>query len=214
MVAVIVVMAIMAIALTVAVQTASFQKKRENEQELIFRGGQFVEAVRLFRARNGRFPLKLEELVKAKPHVLRQAWKDPITGKFDWVPIFFGQGGTQLGGGPTNPTQTPSPFAAPTPQPTEAPEPAFGDEGDDTGGRSGGRSGRRGPGRSGQGGPKEEAPFPPTDATGPIVGVHSRSKADAILVRDGRSRYCDWNFALDQNQQGGGQGQPRATPRR
>ncbi|MBP1621077.1 MAG: type secretion system protein [Acidobacteria bacterium] len=103
-----VVMAVMAIFLTVAVQSASFQAQREKEEELIFRGQQAVEAIRLFRARNGRFPLTLEELQKAKPRVLRKPWADPMTGVPDWVPIYLGEQGTTLAGGQPAPTPTPA----------------------------------------------------------------------------------------------------------
>ncbi len=97
--AVLVIMAVMAIFLTVAVQTVTFQQRREKEEELIFRGNQIVEAIRLFRARNGRFPMTLKELATAKPRVLRKIWTDPITGKVDWDPVFLGQEGLNLGGG-------------------------------------------------------------------------------------------------------------------
>ena len=108
--AVLVIMAIMAIFLTVAVQTVTFQQRREKEEELIFRGNQIVEAIRLFRARNGRFPMTLKELATAKPRVLRKVWTDPITGKVDWDPVFLGQEGINLGGGaPPVPTPTPTP---------------------------------------------------------------------------------------------------------
>jgi type II secretory pathway pseudopilin PulG len=93
-----VIMAIMAIFLTIAVETVSFQQRREKEEELIFRGNQGVEAIRLFRARNGRFPLTLVELANAKPRVLRKVWVDPMTGKTDWVPIFLGQEGVAVPG--------------------------------------------------------------------------------------------------------------------
>jgi type II secretory pathway pseudopilin PulG len=103
-------MAVMAIFLTVAVQSASFQAQREKEEELIFRGQQAVEAIRLFRARNGRFPLTLDELVKAKPRVIRKPWVDPMTGKADWLPIYLGEEGTTVaGGGSPGPTPTPRP---------------------------------------------------------------------------------------------------------
>lgn len=92
--AVVVAMAVMAIMLGVAAQTVTFQRQREREEELIFRGNQAVEAIRLFRARNGRFPLTLQELAEAKPRVLRKIWTDPMTGKPDWVPIFLGEEGT------------------------------------------------------------------------------------------------------------------------
>jgi len=92
----VVLMAVMAVFLTVAIESVSFQQRREKEQELIFRGTQIVEGIRLFRARFGRFPVKLEELPNAKPRVLRKAWADPMTGKPDWQPVFLGQEGTTL----------------------------------------------------------------------------------------------------------------------
>lgn len=99
--AVVVAMAVMAILMGVAVQTVTFQRQREKEEELIFRGQQYVEAVRLFRARQGRFPLTLKELAEAKPRVLRKVWVDPITGKNDWVPVFLGEeaGAVERAGG-------------------------------------------------------------------------------------------------------------------
>lgn len=108
MAAVLVIMAIMAILMTVAVQTASFQQRREKEEELIFRGNQIVEGIRLFRARNGRFPLTLGELATAKPRVLRKMWADPMTGVADWEPVFLGEEGTNLGPG-IAPVPTPTP---------------------------------------------------------------------------------------------------------
>jgi type II secretory pathway pseudopilin PulG len=116
-----VVMAVMAILLTVAVQSASFQAQREKEEELIFRGQQAVEAIRLFRARNGRFPLTLEELVKAKPRVLRKPWADPMTGAPDWVPIYMGEQGTTLAGGQPAPTPTRGPGASRQPAGSRGP---------------------------------------------------------------------------------------------
>ncbi|HPC83199.1 MAG TPA: type II secretion system protein [Thermoanaerobaculaceae bacterium] len=124
----IVVLAVMAIMLTVAIQSVTFQKRRENEEELIFRGGQFVEAIRLFRARNGRFPLSLDELYTAKPRVIRKKWIDPMTGKADWKPLFFGQDGQTIPLGP------PAGRATPTPQPTPQPTPGAGAPGQPQGG--------------------------------------------------------------------------------
>jgi len=118
--AMMVIMAIMAIFLTVAVETASFQQKREKEEELIFRGNQVVEAIRLFRARFGRFPIALDELAKANPRVLRKIWNDPMTGRPDWVPVYLGEEGTTL---------QPLPGLTPTPQPTPQPTPGPGTPG-------------------------------------------------------------------------------------
>ncbi|HEV8631896.1 MAG TPA: hypothetical protein VGV61_16390 [Thermoanaerobaculia bacterium] len=68
--------------------------KREKEEELIFRGWQYAEAIRVFQRRFGRLPLRLGELVEVKPRCIRQLWVDPFTGKADWVPIrVVGPGG-------------------------------------------------------------------------------------------------------------------------
>jgi hypothetical protein len=114
------------------VESVSFQKRRENEEELVFRGNQFVEGVRIFRARNGRFPLSLDELYKANPKVLRKKWVDPITNKLDWTPVFLGQEGQRIG-----PTPGGTPGVTPTPTKTSfLPTPTPGPGG--SGGQQGG----------------------------------------------------------------------------
>ena len=116
--AVMVIMAVMAIFLTVAVESVSFQQRREKEEELIFRGNQVVEAIRLFRARNGRFPLNLGELVKAKPRVLRKIVERP-----DDRPHRLGSRFPRRGGHGVRPLPG---GLAPTPQPTPPPTPGPG----------------------------------------------------------------------------------------
>jgi type II secretory pathway pseudopilin PulG len=71
--------------------------RRDKEEELIFRGWQYAEAIRVFQHRYGRLPVRLEELVEVKPRCIRQLWADPMTGKRDWVPIRVGApGGVDL----------------------------------------------------------------------------------------------------------------------
>lgn len=77
---------ILAIGLLAAVPIWKTQVQRESEEELIFRGGQYVEAVRLFQKKNpGRFPASIEELVEAR--CLRKPFPDPMTrdGKWDLI---------------------------------------------------------------------------------------------------------------------------------
>lgn len=117
LVVVVMVVAIMAIMMAVAVQTVSFQMQREREAELIFRGQQYVEGIRLYRQKYGRYPMQMKELWEANPRVLRQKWTDPITGSEQWGVIFLGQEGQRVrgpgapggsGGQPqTTPTRTP-----------------------------------------------------------------------------------------------------------
>jgi len=68
------------IGLTAGFQLWSNRLQRENEDELIFRGKQYVEALRLFQQRWGRPPTKLKELMEIGPgkhRCIRQLWKDP-----------------------------------------------------------------------------------------------------------------------------------------
>jgi type II secretory pathway pseudopilin PulG len=62
----------------------SAQVQRENESELIFRGEAIVSALRQFATKSGRYPKDLEELMKVRPRILRQKYKDPMTREGDW----------------------------------------------------------------------------------------------------------------------------------
>lgn len=66
--------------------------RRDKEEELISRGWQYAEAIRVFQRRFQRYPVKLEELIKVKPRCIRQLWKDPMTESGEWTLIFQGQG--------------------------------------------------------------------------------------------------------------------------
>ena len=102
------VIAIMAIMMAAAVEIVSFQAQREKEAELIFRGQQYVEGIRLYRQKYGRYPMRMKELWEADPKVLRKKWIDPITGNEKWGVIFEGQEGRQIGGRGAGPQPTPT----------------------------------------------------------------------------------------------------------
>jgi len=79
---VLLVLALLAIAATIAAPAITFQIKRDREEELIHRGAQYARAIRRFAKRNGRYPLTLDELQgDANNRYLRRRYKDPITGK-------------------------------------------------------------------------------------------------------------------------------------
>ncbi|MCW8984317.1 MAG: hypothetical protein OQK55_03165, partial [Thermoanaerobaculales bacterium] len=106
------VIAVMAIMAAAAVEIVSFQAQREKEAELIFRGQQYVEGIRLFRKKYGRYPMRMKELWEADPKVLRRKWTDPITGSDQWGIVFQGQEGRELtmpGGRGPRPTATRTP---------------------------------------------------------------------------------------------------------
>lgn len=183
----VVILAVMAVMMGVAVQSVAFQKQREDEAELIFRGQQYVEAIRIFKTRFGRFPVSMKEMWEAKPRVLRQRWKDPITGTDKWGLVFLGQDGQQVGG-PGGPAGRGDLQTGPPPSPSPLPTPPTGSPEDSPFGT---------PGRLGQ--PQQ---------MGPIVGVYSTSCEDSIKTYEGRTRYCDWKFVFKEQQQGQTPGRP------
>jgi len=78
-----VLVAVLSVGLLVAVPVWETQVRRDAEEELIFRGTQIVEAVRLYQKKNpGRFPASLEELYKKR--FLRRLYKDPMTRDGHW----------------------------------------------------------------------------------------------------------------------------------
>ena len=123
------VIAVMAIMMAAAVEIASFQAQREKEAELIFRGQQYVEGIRLYRQKYGRYPMRMKELWEADPRVLRKKWTDPITGSDHWGVIFQGEEGREL--------QPSKPWGDRVPEPTPTRTPVFehqrGDEGEKVG---------------------------------------------------------------------------------
>jgi type II secretory pathway pseudopilin PulG len=57
------------------------QGRRLREQETIWRGNQYVRAIRLYYQKNREYPSSLDDLTKANAagaHFLRKAYKDPM----------------------------------------------------------------------------------------------------------------------------------------
>ena len=86
-------------------ELASHAAQREKEQELLFVGNQFRQAIGAYYERTPgavkRFPQTLEELVEDKrypmpQHHLRRMYADPITGKRQWG-VIDAQGGGIMG---------------------------------------------------------------------------------------------------------------------
>ena len=92
MVALLVAMSIMAVMLGLALPVWQTAIRREREAELVFRGEQYVQAIRLFQRRYaGTFPPNVDVLVKQR--FLRRRYQDPITGS-DFQPVYAGIGTT------------------------------------------------------------------------------------------------------------------------
>jgi type II secretory pathway pseudopilin PulG len=60
------------------------ETQRENEAELVFRGEAIAGALRVYFAKTGKYPTDLDEVMKLRPRILRQKYKDPMTASGDW----------------------------------------------------------------------------------------------------------------------------------
>jgi type II secretory pathway pseudopilin PulG len=143
--------------------------RREREEELIFRGLQYAEAIRVFQNRFQRSPVRLEELIEVEPRSIRQLWKDPMTENGKWVLI---------------PLQGPPGMQVP---PNGDPGQG-GREDQDENGRE---EGFEDDGDSGFGPKSGEIQI------GPFKGVHSRSGKTSFLLFNGKDRYDEWHFTVE-----------------
>ena len=92
--------ALLALSVTVVAPNIITNTKREREEEMIWRGRQYVRAIRLFYGKTHRFPTELEDLYKPKTGIrfLRQAYKDPMNSKDgSWRLIYVGPNGVLIG---------------------------------------------------------------------------------------------------------------------
>lgn len=180
-------MTLLNIALAIALPKWSHVIRRDKEEELISRGFQYAEAIRIFQNRFQRLPVRIQELVEVEPRSIRKLWKDPMTDDGKWVLIPPGGQGQPL-----------------TPQP--------GPDGQQPGDDSDGRGGQQDDDEeidpdTGIGQKKG------TVQVGPFTGVHSRSSKESILIFNGRTRYDEWHFTLEMLQAMiGGGGQPGQPP--
>ena len=74
--------------------------QRQKEEEMIWRGKQYVRGVRLYYTKMHRFPTQLEDLYKPKTGIrfMRQAYKDPMnTADGSWRLIYVGPNGQLIG---------------------------------------------------------------------------------------------------------------------
>ncbi len=77
------------------------EAQREKEQEMIWRGKQYVRGIKLYYRKMGRFPTSVDDLTKPKLgslRFMRQAYKDPMN-KADgsWRFIYVGPAGQLIG---------------------------------------------------------------------------------------------------------------------
>lgn len=175
----VVMVTLMTIAVAVVLPLWSSVAQRDREEELIFRGLQYAEAVRCFQRRFGRYPVRLQELLEVKPRCIRQLYPDPMSEDGEWGLIYAGGPGTQVRPG-QNPNQAPG--RQPPNGLTARPDPDPQDQGDQD---------------SVNGLPVSRGSERTRGGLGPILGVHSKSDEESIKVFMGRTNYDQWAFTAD-----------------
>ena len=213
-------MSVAAIMMTVVMPVWKQMAQREKEEELVFRGQQYVRALRLFARKYANVsPPNLDVLVEQR--FLRKKYKDPITND-DFQVLLAGQAvpgsptqpgagqpgrGGARGGFPTSPTTAGGAGAA---SPASTPSSPFGggigrggvgNTGMGSTGRAGSGTegspmGRSGIGGTGIGSTGGFSPIgtPGAGSTGGIIGVASKSKDKSIRIYNGRNHYNEWAF--------------------
>jgi type II secretory pathway pseudopilin PulG len=186
MAALLVAMAVMAIAMTVALPAWRQTNQREKEEELIFRGRQYVRAVQLFQRRYAAtYPPNVDVLVQQK--FLRKKYPDPMVEDGEFEVLYQGSllsmpgrggmpgsGAVQGQRGATAPGQA-TPFTFDS--------------------RSGAVTQGAQVGRTA--GPR-----------GGVLGVRSKNTDTSIRVYNGGTHYNEWQFVFVPAMTGPGQGRP------
>jgi hypothetical protein len=99
---------LMLLAAIVAAPSVKTERQREKEEEMIWRGKQYVRAIKMYYRKTGRFPTKLDDLIKQQVggvRYLRQKYKDPMNKEDGtWRLIYVGPMGQLIGS--TKPPQT------------------------------------------------------------------------------------------------------------
>ncbi|HEX3986944.1 MAG TPA: hypothetical protein VHX13_10085 [Acidobacteriaceae bacterium] len=66
--------------------------QRDKELETIHRGEQYRRAIQLYYRKFNNYPTSIDQLVETNQmRFLRKKYADPLTGKDDWKPVYFGR---------------------------------------------------------------------------------------------------------------------------
>lgn len=79
------------ISLAIAAPQVAKSIQRQKEIETIHRGEQYRRAIKLYYQKFGTFPTSVKQLVETDNiRFLRKKYTDPLTGKDDWKPVYYG----------------------------------------------------------------------------------------------------------------------------
>lgn len=158
----------------------SHQIQRDKEAELIFRGLQYAEAIRVFQTRFSRYPTTLQELLEVEPRCIRQLYPNPMREDGRWGLIPVGGPGTGVPGRQVGGTDA---------QNSGLENAVTAD------GRPIGQQGNKKPGALLSRDLSD--PFAPPGPAVPIRGVFSPDGDEAILTFLGSNAVTDWQFTVE-----------------
>jgi hypothetical protein len=198
------------------------ERQREKEEEMIWRGKQYVRGIKLYYRKTGRFPTSMDDLTKPKlgnVRFMRQAYKDPVNKEDGtWRMIYVGPGGQLIGSlKPQQTMQMPGQFGAPAalnPQltPTSSGPSGFGQSqpahaGSPQGGTAGTAQNGANPAQPGNGTPGAATSDDAAAAATPngmisdspvlggnIIGVGSKINKHSVIVYDKAKNYRLFEF--------------------
>jgi hypothetical protein len=213
------------------------QGRREKEQEMIWRGNQYVRGIKLYYRKFGRFPTSLDQL--SKPSVgnlrfMREAYKDPMN-KADgsWRLIYVGPAGQLIGSLKPHPGSVQMPGAGGQPGAVGTSATGLGAQPGATGGISGPgtaigsnapgttapgtNTGAQGTDTTGTGTDSQGASSSdtPTIVGGSIIGVGSKANHSSVIVYQNATNYHLFEFIWDPSKDMGimsGPAAPIGTP--
>jgi hypothetical protein len=191
--------------------------QRQKEDELAWRGNQYVRAIRLFYKKNGRFPKTIDELTAYhtdQPNFIRKAYKDPMN-KADgtWRLIYILPNGQLQGSVMHTQLQGAMPIAGPLggnlPSGTTTTTGVGGLTGTGTGTGT-----QTPPSTAPTTGSPSSSSSSSSDSTvfgGSIIGVASKVKLPSLRVYKLGKTYYEWEFIWDPTAVSGATGMP-GTP--
>ena len=176
---VLVLIGIMSVMMAMALPVWERIKQRENEEELIFRGKEYMEAIARYHTKFHSFPPDVETLSKMK--FIRKLYKDPMTENGEWKLLH-----------PESLVETGEAGFINQPGAKQR-------EDEDQEGNEKKREGVV----PGLGSPRTKDPEKDSSteeggdekSIGPVVGVVSRSKKTSLRIYNGQSTYDKWIFA-------------------
>src|SRR6202011_241522 len=207
------------------------ERQREKEEEMIWRGKQYVHGIKLYYRKMGRFPTSVEDLTKPKVgslRFMRQAYKDPMNKEDgSWRFIYVGPAGQLIGSlkPPQQNLQLPgvprlgTPASALNGPSTPAQPGATGQQAPGGTQPDGTAAGTNPPPSTGTSVSTDQSdsgsnpqPIPPGDPStiigGNIIGVGSKINKSSIIVYDTAKNYRLFEFIWNPSKDNVGVGQP------